>query len=130
MRLENDKLHVRVREGRVDLRRGSEVFDAGAGIELTATASGVDSHAIPRAGEQWSWVEHAAPPLVLEGMTLREVVQRVATEKGLALDLRRADVAPKRLHGNVPLSPEEALQAATAAAGVRYRIDNGRLVVQ
>jgi ferric-dicitrate binding protein FerR (iron transport regulator) len=130
VRLESDKLHVRVREGRVDLRRGSEVFEAPAGIELTATAKGVDSHPIPAESEQWAWIEHAAPPLVLEGMTLRDVVQHVASEKGLQLDLRRTEVAAKRLHGNVPLSPSEALDAATAAAGVRYRIENRRLVIQ
>ena len=130
LRLQSHKLHIRVREGRVDLRRGSEVFEAPAGIELTASARGVDSRPLPDEDDRWSWIEHAAPPLVLEGMTLRDVVQRVATEKGLQLDLRRTEVAAKRLHGNVPLSPGEALDAATAAAGVRYSIENGRLIVQ
>jgi hypothetical protein len=33
------------------------------------------------------------------------------------------------LHGAVPLSLDEALDAATAAAGVTYRIDGDELVV-
>ena len=34
------------------------------------------------------------------------------------------------LHGDVPLSVDEALDAATGAAGVSYRIANGELEVK
>lgn len=130
VRLENDMLHVRVREGRVDLRRGDSVVTADAGTELIATAASVQSRTIDRSGDQWAWIENAAPPLVLEGMKLGDVLSRVSDEKGLTLVLKRGELSSKQLHGNVPLSPDEALHAATTATGARYRIENDRLVVE
>lgn len=116
-------LRVRVRDGRVAFRgitvdSGMELIDRGAAIEL---------HAVSRTGDTWAWVEESAPPVRLEGMTLRNALLRVAREKGLTVkDIPNGDVL---LHGDVPLSPSEALEAATAAAGVKYRIRGEQLIV-
>jgi ferric-dicitrate binding protein FerR (iron transport regulator) len=129
VRLAGDHVRIRVREGSVDLRRSGGATNAVAGMELVATASSATTASIPRTGEQWAWVERAAPRIVLEGMTLDEVMRRVAREKGLELDWRTA-VGTRRLHGNVPLNPDEALEAAAAAAGVAFRIEGEKLVVR
>jgi ferric-dicitrate binding protein FerR (iron transport regulator) len=124
VRVENEAVRVRVREGVVEMRNRT----ASAGEEIVATDTDTTIRKVPTHGETWSWIERAAPPLVLEGQTLEAVVERVAREKGLRVEW---NVTARKvvLHGDVPLSLDEALDAATAAAGVTYRIDDGTLTV-
>jgi ferric-dicitrate binding protein FerR (iron transport regulator) len=124
VRLHDDNVEVRVREGRVSVR--DTVVEAGHA--LVATAESVERRSM--LSSEWEWVERAAPRIVLDGMTLEEVLRRVAREKGLQLRFENPSAATKRLRGRTALSPDEALRAATAAAGVRYAIDNGVLVVR
>jgi ferric-dicitrate binding protein FerR (iron transport regulator) len=123
IRLRDDALRVRVREGAVIVRDTT----ARAGMELVANRTSVTSRTIATSGEEWAWIENAAPPIVLEGKSLDEVLRRIAIEKGLTLD---RDGPNQTLHGEMPLSVSEALDAATAAAGVTYRIEGDRLIVR
>ena len=123
IRLRDDALRVRVRDGAVIVRDRT----ARAGTELVADRTSVTSRTVPTSGEEWAWIENAAPPIVLEGKSLHEVLQRIAIEKGLTLQRSGPD---QTLHGEVPLSVSEALDAATAAAGVTYRIEGDRLIVR
>jgi ferric-dicitrate binding protein FerR (iron transport regulator) len=123
VRLIEDAVRVRVRDGAVELRGTT----ARAGTELVATRTDVTAHAASTSGAEWAWIEQAAPPILLEGRTLDSVLRQVAEEKGLRLAWKHSrDVL---LHGDVPLSATEALDAATAAAGVGYRIEGDRLIV-
>jgi ferric-dicitrate binding protein FerR (iron transport regulator) len=122
-RLRGDALRVRVRDGAVIVRDTT----ARAGTELVAGRTSIASRTIRTSGEEWAWIENAAPPIVFEGKSLDEVLQRIAVEKGLTLERTGPD---RTLHGNVPLSVGEALDAATAAAGVTYRIEGDRLIVR
>lgn len=124
VRLLDETLRVRVREGRVDFRGTI----AEAATELIADRDSVRKNTIAVSGAEWQWVEASAPPLRLEGLTLHDALARVAREKGLKLELRGVD-GNQRLHGSVAFTPDEALDAATAAAAVSYRIDNGTLIV-
>lgn len=123
IRLRDDALRVRVRDGAVIVRDTT----ARAGTELVATRAALTSRTVATSGEDWAWIENAAPPIVLEGKSLDEVLQRIAIEKGLTLQRSGPD---QTLHGDVPLSVSEALDAATAAAGVTYRIEGDRLIVR
>ncbi|MDP9192159.1 MAG: FecR family protein [Acidobacteriota bacterium] len=123
LRLRDDALRVRVRDGAVILRDTT----ARAGTELIANLTSIASRTISTSGEEWAWIENAAPPIVLEGKTLDEVLQLIAVEKGLTLERTGPD---QTLRGNVPLSVGEALDAATTAAGVTYRIEDDRLIVR
>jgi ferric-dicitrate binding protein FerR (iron transport regulator) len=123
VRLLADTARVRVREGAVSMRGTT----ARAGTELVATRAAIAQHPVATTGDEWAWIEGAAPPIVLEGKTLDEVLRYVAEEKGLRLQAR--DATGVRLHGDVPLTASEALDAATVAAGVRYRIEGDRLIV-
>ena len=125
LRLRDDSLRVRVRDGLVSLRDAV----AQGGQELIATHATIEQHAIATTGEEWSWIERAAPPLLLEGKTLADVLRVIADEKGLALEWSDASLGKVRLHGDVPLTASEALDAATTAAGVAYRIEGTRLIV-
>lgn len=123
IRLREDAVRVRVRDGAVIVRGTT----ARAGTELVAGRTSTASRRISTSGEEWAWIEHAAPPILLEGKSLDEVLQRIAMEKGLTLEREGPD---QMLHGDVPLSVGEALDAATAAAGVTYRIEGDRLIVR
>ena len=123
VRLRDDALRVRVRDGAVIVRDRT----ARAGTELVADRTSVTSRTIATSGEEWSWIENAAPPIVLEGKSLDAVLRLVAIEKGLTLERSGPDPT---LRGDVPLSVGEALDAATLAAGVTYRIESDRLIVR
>jgi ferric-dicitrate binding protein FerR (iron transport regulator) len=122
-RLGEDELRVRVREGIVDVR-GTR---AQAGSEVVATRDTVTQGPVATSGAEWAWIERAAPPIILEGLTVGAVVERAAREKGL-----RVEWNTERniiLHGSVALTPDEAIEAATAAAGAHYRIEGDTLIV-
>lgn len=126
VRLQEDAVRVRVRDGAVAIRGRT----ARAGTELLAMRTDIAEHPIATNGDDWLWIEQAAPPLLLEGKTLESVLRQVAEEKGLTLAWSGTrDVRRVVLHGDVPLSATEALEAATAAAGVAYRIEGDQLIV-
>ena len=123
-RVDEESLRVRVRDGEVRVR--DKV--ARAGMELLATKTSIEERSIATSGTDWAWIEEAAPPIVLEGKTFDAVLRTVAIEKGLTLDWNGRK--SQTLHGDVPLSINEALDAATAAAGATYRIEGDRLIVR
>jgi ferric-dicitrate binding protein FerR (iron transport regulator) len=134
VRLAADRMRVRVREGRVDLQHGGATHSATAGTELDADArGGVTQHTIARSGAEWDWVVRAAPPIHLDGRTLAEVVAAVTRDEGVKpvwSDSVARNAASMRLHGDVPLTPEEALDTALVASGLTSRIDGDRLIIQ
>jgi len=129
VRLDAKAVRVRVREGRVDLRRGGATHTAVAGVELIADAAGaVTQRAVARGGSEWDWIVRAAPAIALEGRTLRGVVDAVSREKGLTPVYER--VGDATLHGGVPLPPDDALQAALAASSATARVEGDKLIVR
>jgi ferric-dicitrate binding protein FerR (iron transport regulator) len=134
VRLAADRIRVRVREGRVDLQHGGTTHVAGEGVELDADArGGVTEHSIARNGAEWEWVLRAAPPIHLDGRKLSEVVASVTRDEGLKpvwFDQAAQNAATMRLHGDVPLTPEEALDTALVASGLTARIDGDRLIIK
>jgi ferric-dicitrate binding protein FerR (iron transport regulator) len=134
VRLTSDRMRVRVREGRIDLQRGAATHTAGPGVELDAdTRGGVTPHSIARTGAEWEWVLRAAPPIHLDGRTLSEVVASVTRDEGLKpvwFDETAQNAATMRLHGDVPLTPDEALDTALVASGLTSRIDGDRLIIK
>jgi ferric-dicitrate binding protein FerR (iron transport regulator) len=134
VRLAADRMRVRVREGRVDLQHGGATHSAEAGVELDADArGGVTQHSIATSGSEWDWVVRAAPPIHLDGRTLSEVVTSVTRDEGLKpvwSDQTAQNAASMRLHGDVPLTPEEALDTALVASGLTARTDGDRLIIK
>lgn len=133
VRLAADRMRVRVREGRVDLQHGGATHSAIAGIELDADArGGVTEHSIATNGPEWDWVVRAAPPIHLDGRTLAEVVTLVTRDEGMKpvwSDAAARNAASMRLHGDVPLTPEEALDTALIASGLTSHTDGDRLII-
>jgi ferric-dicitrate binding protein FerR (iron transport regulator) len=133
VRLLADRMRVRVREGRVDLQHGGATHSATAGTELDADAhGGVTEHSIAKNGAEWDWVLRAAPPIHLDGRTLAEVVATVTRDEGVKavwFDDAARNAASMRLHGDVPLTPEEALDTALVASGLTSHTDGDRLII-
>ena len=133
VRVEPDRMRVRVREGRVDLQHGGTTHSAEAGVELDADAQGgVTPHSIARNGAEWDWVVRAAPPIHLDGRTLAEVVASVTRDEGVTpvwSDAASRNAASMRLHGDLPLTPQEALDTALVASGLTSRTDGDRLII-
>jgi ferric-dicitrate binding protein FerR (iron transport regulator) len=134
VRLDGGQMRIRVREGRIDLRQGTASHLASAGVELNADAHGaITQRSIPGNGADWDWVVRAAPPIRLDGRTLADVVNFVTHEQGVKpvwSDASARAAASIRLHGAVPLNPDEALDSALVASGLTAHIDGDRLVIQ
>jgi ferric-dicitrate binding protein FerR (iron transport regulator) len=130
VRMAEDAVRIRVREGRIDLSRQSAHHTADAGTELFARSEGdVKRSSIPRSGADWDWVTRAAPPMSLNG-NVQQLLGQITREKGLSLLVTDQSIASMTMRGNVPLGPDEALDAVAAASGLRYRIANETLFVE
>jgi ferric-dicitrate binding protein FerR (iron transport regulator) len=130
VRVADRSLRVRVRSGVIELRRERDAAARVAeGMQVVVEPDGATTR-MPAEGD-WSWVDRAAPPIRLEGLTLGEVVERVARERGLRVDWREpAKARHIQLHGQTSMSPDEALAAASAACGVEAVVESERLIVR
>lgn len=134
VRLIDSTLLLRVRTGRVEIRRGASVTAAGGGTEATVTTSGIAIRQVPPYGSEWAWTTALAPSFAIEGRPLRAFLEHTAAEEGWIL--RYADPAVAEaagritLHGLVDgLRAEEALSVALATSGLRSRLRAGELFV-
>ncbi|HKE82329.1 MAG TPA: FecR family protein [Vicinamibacterales bacterium] len=134
VRLSESTLHLRVRTGRVQIVRGTNVTAAAAGTDATVTQTAVDLRPASSAGSEWSWTREIAPPFPIEGRPLDAFLEHLAAEEGWKLRYVDPSVAEAAahiiLHGSVDgLRPEEALDVALATSGLQYRLRGRELVV-
>lgn len=135
VRLQNEKLRVRVREGLVHLEEGRETHRAEAGAELELDSDGhLSRRTVPVFGPEWAWVLQIAPPFHLEGRSLETFLGWVTRETGWQaryVDPESERSAPEIvLHGSVRgLRPDQALDAVLPTCGMRHRIEKGTLIV-
>ena len=131
----NGELRIRVREGSVRLRRGSQTETAVAGTELVVPRVGTSSQrSTATHGPEWSWVEALEPDYPIENRRLTDFLQWVARETGARLhfqDEHARDVAERtRLHGSVQgLSATQALETVLATTSLRYNFEQDRIEV-
>lgn len=134
VRLVDLALRLRVRTGVVELRDGARLVSGRGGTEVTFSAAGAVSRPIAPHGSEWEWTATLSPPLDIEGMPLSKFLERMAGEH--VWQLRYADPELGRdassivLHGSVDgLSPQQALDVTITTSGLRYRLENGELMV-
>ena len=140
VRVIGDATRVRVRDGIVQLvplvRSGGDAaaHNAGRGVELLATGTGVARRDVGTSGPEWNWIALAAPPLEVDGKTLPVFLDWVAREGGWTI--RFADEALRRsassivLRGSIDgLTPEQALEAILPTCGLAHRIANGTVTI-
>ena len=70
VRVSDESLRVRVRDGVVSVTGGSAARAARAGTELTVTSVAIVERPFDISDADWSWITRAGPTFVLEGRTL------------------------------------------------------------
>ena len=136
VRLSQEALRVRVREGRVEVETAGARHPAAAGIALTVDPQGrVERAVIPAHGADWGWVLETSPPFELEGASLTDYLAWLERETGWRV--RYADPGLEgeadeiTLHGSIAgLRPDETPAAVLAGAGLDHRIEGGTLVIR
>ena len=134
VRLEGPALHLRIREGLVELKDRNQTVVAQAGQETIVTSTRVETKPLLTYGAEWAWTDRLRPPFDIEGRTLAMFLEHLAGEEGWSLryaddELERAASAVI-LHGSVEgLSAEEALGVAISTSGLRHRLRAGKLLV-
>ncbi|MEM7051649.1 MAG: FecR family protein [Acidobacteriota bacterium] len=131
VRLAQDALRVRVREGRVRVEQGRRRLEAGVGDELVLARDGaVRRAAIALHGAPWSWNLEIAPRFDLEGRKLREFLDWASRETGWRLEY--ADPGLERrareitLHGDLRgLTPDVALPVILQSSGLSHQRTDG-----
>jgi len=135
IRLERDRLRVRLRDGAVVVESGAVRHEIGAGAELLMERDGsIRRSPIAAHDAAWSWTAEAAPILALEGRPAREFLEWYARERGLTLAFAAADVAraaaATELGGSARrLSLDEALQAVLQASRLTHRVEDDVLLI-
>lgn len=136
VRLADEVLRVRVREGRVEVEAGGTRHPAAAGIALTVDPEGrTEREVIPSHGAGWGWVLETSPPFELEGTSLADYLAWLQRETGWRVryadpDLER-EAAGVNLHGSIAgLRPDETPAAVLPGTGLDYRVEGGTLVIR
>lgn len=135
VRLENDGLSVRVREGAAVLRHSDGEDQADAGEELVFNVEeGVARGTISAHADAWDWVQALAPPLKANEPTLKDLLEWASRETGLEVRLAEPGLSERQaesLRGDTTdYSPLEALDALLPAFGLRHRVDGGEIVLE
>jgi hypothetical protein len=129
-------MRIRVREGLVAVQRGAVRWTTEAGEALVLGASGTPSRErIATAGSEWRWVHELSEPFILEGATVQAFLDWISREEGWHWETADATLRARAdrvvLHGSIEgLMPEEALSAVLPAAGLTYRREGTRLIIE
>ncbi len=135
VRLSDETVRVRLREGTVVVHRGEESHELHAGAELEVSVDGsVVRRPVSLHADAWDWATSIAPMPDLEGLTAREFLDWVARERAWTLAFTDEGVARSAeeivLGGSAArLTLDEALDAVLPTCGLTYRVADGVLVV-
>jgi ferric-dicitrate binding protein FerR (iron transport regulator) len=131
VRVEGEVLSLRVREGRVALRHGRDLWHADGGQRLDLDPGGSPQlSAWSPADPSWSWTWRAGVSFALEGESLDRFLAWYETESARPLRLlddRARRAAPSIvLHGSIAgLPPDDALAVVLRSVGWRARAADG-----
>jgi hypothetical protein len=128
VRLSDEELRVRVRDGRVEVSSAFGMREADRGGQLRVTSSGIISSRAATSGADWDWIVRAIRPPQLEGRPLAEFLAWAEREGGRPI--RFADPALERanratvVYGAIDsLTVEEALDVVLPSCGLARRTD-------
>jgi ferric-dicitrate binding protein FerR (iron transport regulator) len=134
VRLSDDELRVRVRDGRVEVSSAFGMREADRGGQLRVTPSGILSGSASTSGADWDWIVRAVPPPQLQGRPLPEFLAWAEREGGRPI--RFADPALERanratiVYGALErLTVEEALDVVLPSCGLARRTDGEVITV-
>jgi ferric-dicitrate binding protein FerR (iron transport regulator) len=134
VRLSDQELRVRVRDGRVEVLSAFGMREADRGGQLSVTSSGIVSGRASIAGADWDWIVRATRPPQLEGRPLPEFLAWAEREGGRAI--RFADPALERanaatiVYGAIEsLTVDEALDVVLPSCGLARRTDGDLITI-
>jgi len=134
VRLSDQELRVRVRDGRVEVVSAFGMREADRGGQLRVTSSGILSGRASTSGADWDWIVRATPPPQLEGRPLPEFLAWAEREGGRPI--RFADPALERanaatiVYGAIEhLTVEEALDVVLPSCGLARRNDGDVITI-
>ncbi len=124
VRVDDDTLRVRVRDGVVDVENASRSHRAEAGTEVRLEEGRVERAPLPTHGAVWDWTVAIAPAFALDGATLAHFLAWLERESGWQVTWASDDLArgapeidlfgPEIEH----MSPDQALEAVMAITGL------------
>jgi ferric-dicitrate binding protein FerR (iron transport regulator) len=131
-----DSTRIRVREGRVALRRDDAIartVAAGDALEVRGDEEHWQ-HGLPTFGPAWEWSAVLAPALTIEDRPLAEFLAWMAREHGWQLhfgdELQQRHAQEIHLHGSLEgLDAEAMLERVALVTGVPLAVDAGVLWV-
>jgi hypothetical protein len=135
VRLEQETLDVKVREGLVSLARDDQDYQITQGITLSVDANGiVSTGTITPYDPAWSWAQEIAPPFDIEGRTVMAFLDWVSSETGLSIRFADTEVeqlvATTILHGSIEgLTPASAPAVILPSARLYVNEEPGALLV-
>lgn len=132
VRLSDQELRVRVRDGRVEVLSAFGMREADSGGQLRVTSSGILASRVSTSGADWDWIVRATPPPQLEGRPLPEFLAWAEREGGR--HIRFADPALEQanaatiVYGAIDrLTVEEALDVVLPSCGLA-RLTDGDVI--
>ena len=136
VRLAEDTLDIKVREGLVSLARGSEEYRVTEGIVLSVGADGgVSTASITPYDPAWAWTQEIAPPYEIEGRSVLAFLDWVSGETGVTIRFADHEVeqlaATTILHGAIEgLTPSQAPAVILPSCRLAATWEPGTLVVR
>ena len=134
VRLSDQELRVRVRDGRVQVASAFGIREADRGGQLRVTPSGILAGRTPTSGADWDWIVRAMRPPQLEGRPLTEFLAWAEREGGRPI--RFADPALERataatiVYGAIErLTVDEALDVVLPSCGLARRNDGDVITI-
>ncbi len=128
VRVSDQELRVRVRDGRVEVLSSFGMREADRGGELKVTSSGILASRASTSGADWDWIVRAAKSPQLEGRPLPEFLAWAEREGGRPI--RFADPALEKanaatiVYGAIDqLTVDEALDVVLPSCGLARRND-------
>jgi hypothetical protein len=134
VRMSDQELRVRVRDGRVEVLSAFGMREADRGGQLRVTSSEIIAGPAPTSGADWDWIVRATPPPQLEGRPLPEFLAWAEREGGRTI--RFADPALERANASTVvygaierLTVEEALDVVLPSCGLARRTDGDVITI-
>jgi hypothetical protein len=136
VRLDDQTLDVKVREGIVALSRSDEEYRITQGVTLSVDVAGaVSTSSITPYDPAWGWTQEIAPPFEIEGRSALSFLDWISSETGLSI--RFADPAVEQaaattiLHGTIKgLTPAEAPAVVLPSCRLAAIQEPGALLVK
>ena len=128
VRLSDQEIRVRVRDGRVEVLSAFGMREADRGGQLSVTSSGIRAGRASTSGADWDWIVRSMPTPQLEGRPLPEFLAWAEREGGRPI--RFADPALERanaatiVYGAIErLTVDEALDVVLPSCGLARRTE-------